>query len=77
VEAGVPFFFKQHGEWLHESQFASLPRNTDGRAEYFQSICGTLPPMFVSHGIHDAWYQVGKKRAGRLLDGIEWSQYPQ
>jgi protein gp37 len=46
--AGVPFFFKQWGEWL--------PRLEGSGAEVF--------------------YRVGKKAAGRLLDGREWNEVP-
>jgi protein gp37 len=45
VEAGVPYFFKQWGEY------------------------GPLPSGDL--------YRVGKKAAGRLLDGRTWDEYPQ
>jgi protein gp37 len=44
VDAGVPFFFKQWGEWRA------------GAAEEF--------------------YRVGKKAAGRKLDGRTWDEFP-
>lgn len=60
--AGVPFFFKQHGEWLHESQ-------DNGSISYGHS------PMHVwTDGTKS--YRVTKKRAGRLLDGREWNESP-
>lgn len=46
-EAGIPFFFKQWGEWA---------------------------PACASDGI--VMKRVGKKAAGRLLDGIEHNEYP-
>lgn len=49
-EAGVPFFFKQWGEFEYLRQGA---KNGDGK--------------IVAH-------KVGKKRAGRLLDGREWNE---
>lgn len=52
--AGVPFFFKQWGEWLPDNQN--------------QAISG---PSGASQAI-----RVGKKQAGRLLDGREWNEYP-
>lgn len=58
VEAGVPFFFKQNGEWLHwedapsDQPYSWLQKNGEMR-------------------------RVGKKAAGRLLDGREWNEYPQ
>lgn len=50
VDAGVPFFFKQWGEW-----FVPVDYNA----------CLTTP------------LKVGKKKAGRLLDGREWNEYPE
>jgi len=52
--AGVPFFFKQWGEW-------APPIAEDG-----------VPPGAVEGRL----YRVGKKAAGRLLDGREHSEYP-
>ena len=61
--AGVPYFKKQWGEWLHMSQFA--PGSHDLRGVEVQG-----PP-------HDFFARVGKKKAGRLLDGVEHSEFPQ
>ena len=57
--AGVPFFFKQWGEWLPAMQDGG---NMDGEQVLNAS---------------DAAVRVGKKRAGHLLDGQEWHQFPQ
>jgi protein gp37 len=59
--AKVPFLLKQNGEWLHDSQ--DHPAKGDG--------------MRV-HIWHDGSYswRVGKKAAGRLLDGRTWEQIP-
>jgi len=60
VAAGVPFFFKQWGEWapvtasLNEPDFDRLHRFDDGTAVG----------------------RVGKKSAGRKLDGRTWDEYP-
>lgn len=57
VDAGVPFFFKQWGEWrVGESKdFGRYPED-------------------ISTGQY--MVRVGKKRAGRLLDGLEWNEWP-
>lgn len=47
--AGVPFFFKQWGEWAPADQVPGHPRE---------------------HDSHPWSVKVGKKRAGRLLDGV-------
>jgi protein gp37 len=62
--AGVPFFFKQWGEWLPACQI-HMPPNPHNR-----SIC-------IEHdggAVH--CYRVGKRAAGRQLDGREWNEYP-
>lgn len=61
VQAGVAFFFKQWGEWA--------PADPDMPSEMQESeeIVGRLDwPM----------HRIGKKRAGRLLDGREWNEVP-
>ena len=65
-EAGVPFFFKQHGEWL---------ATADDNGEI--SYGGHERHGWDIDGPHEAWaYRVGKKRAGRLLDGREHNEFP-
>jgi len=63
-EAGVPFFFKQWGEYIHASQTPDNMTNYD--PEYFYDR--EWPPGFA---------RVGKKIAGRLLDGQEWNEMPE
>lgn len=56
--AGVPFFFKQWGEWgIH---------NLDWGAKKHMVIHEGWPTMS----------KVGKKAAGRLLDGKEYNEFP-
>jgi protein gp37 len=65
--AGVPFFFKQHGEWIGVPDLKQLP---GGSGPGF-GACDWSP----YDQEHEA-VRVGKARAGRLLDGREWSQMP-
>jgi protein gp37 len=60
-DAGVPFFFKQHGEWLHETQGINFH---EGHRYY------VWPDESMS-------FRVGKKAAGRLLDGRTWDEMPE
>jgi protein gp37 len=60
VEAAVPFFFKQWGEFSPEAPWVGCARKID---RCFED--GTR------------MYRVGKARAGRMLDGEEWNQYPE
>ena len=63
--AGVPFFFKQWGQYVTPSQ----------------ALEDTYREMDAFHGqgfdeSENAFYGVGKKKAGRLLNGREWNEYP-
>ena len=90
--AGVPFFFKQWGEWgasLAEIQkepyvnrFTSC---ADGRAvgftinqnpQFLNWRTGEIGRISASHGDVCSW-KMGKQAAGRLLDGREWNEFPQ
>lgn len=65
--AGVPFFFKQHGEWIGVPDLRQLP---DGSGPGFGAY---------DHCRYDEEHEavrVGKARAGRLLDGREWNDMP-
>jgi protein gp37 len=64
--AGVPFHFKQWGEWLPlacHREFMDL-----GPADRPWCKVGDLPGAMV---------RVGKKAAGRLLDGVLWDEMPE
>ena len=65
--AGVPFLFKQHGEWIGVPDLRNLQ---GGQGPGFGSF---------DHCHYDSEHEavrVGKKAAGRLLDGIEHNGYP-
>jgi protein gp37 len=80
VAAKVSFFFKQHGDWVSPDQFdsvcyddramgdAGLTMWPDGRVQ--SGVAGTCVD-----GSAVLW-RVGKKRAGRVLDGRTWNEYP-
>ncbi len=77
VAAGVPFFFKQWGEWG--------PTDYMGRGTHWAYGKGRFANWI---GGRDEWHEstvpggstvlarVGKKEAGRMLDGRTWDQYP-
>ncbi len=68
--AGVPFFFKQWGGWLPYNQ-ARFGLNIPN-APYRCCIAGDGKSAEVGD-----WLKVGKRRAGRLLDGKEWNEMPE
>lgn len=70
--AGVPFFFKQWGEWLPENQIHvndEAPPHSEDRAVW-------SGPQIVAGSVCASILRVGKKAAGRLLDGREHSEFP-
>lgn len=62
--AGVPFFFKQWGEWLPCGQIPTLP------------LPDRLYRGFRFDGDYQRVLRVGRKLAGRRLYGREWNEYP-
>jgi protein gp37 len=81
--AGVPFLFKQWGEWapanehennsLHSGYCHPKGRNAEwpsppGLGEYGPTELEARGFRFVA--------RIGKKAAGRLLDGRTWDQFP-
>ncbi|MUO84844.1 phage Gp37/Gp68 family protein [Agrobacterium vitis] len=84
--AGVPFLFKQWGQWgpieetvgSHE-QFAighsgKLVKSAD--LAYPDGKARSSLPEEDRRGLH-SMYSVGKKAAGRLLDGVEHNGFPE
>jgi protein gp37 len=65
--AGVPFFFKQWGEWAHRSYVIA-------GAHSYAKINKTRLLALDDCTLME---RVGKKAAGRLLDGKEHSEYPE
>jgi len=80
--AGVPFLFKQWGEWAPADM---VPAETAGRyafgdyehdrARFVQTK--HYPRAFDRFGARCVLKRVGKKAAGRLLDGVRHDGYPE
>ena len=62
-EAGVPFFFKQWGEWAWTGDYITDNLYAD-KQRY----------MFADRTV---MIRAGKRAAGRLLDGREWNGFPE
>lgn len=76
-DAGVPFHFKQWGEWLCCETEASTDFN--GRAVYVDEGFGvTLPErgLRVIQVNGAEFVHVGTKAAGRVIDGLEHNGFP-
>jgi len=79
VKSGTPFYFKQWGEFLPEDN--NIPYQHLDIYRKFKST-----PTGMIHSVKDSQFhklddgtitcRIGKRRAGRLLDGKEWNQYP-
>ncbi|MBO0879976.1 MAG: DUF5131 family protein, partial [Mycobacterium sp.] len=65
--AGVPFFFKQWGNFR--------PGGDVAQPCVWVSRDGVIEP-FVDHHRQAAMVRVGKKHAGRMLDGRTWDEFP-
>jgi protein gp37 len=83
VAAGVPFFFKQWGEWGSTTVGNIGPdRNLDGDGPEWTAFRKhdhqfVEPGQKVGRATGDyGMYRVGKKAAGRVLDGQTWDEYP-
>jgi protein gp37 len=78
--AGVPFFFKSWGEWGRLEDHRGLGWKVgDERTGYFSQ---DAPGDYEWHSMGVAsdgqhMLRVGKKAAGRLLDGRAWEQFPE
>jgi protein gp37 len=70
--AGVPFFFKQWGEW------APIPGESFKAKQFCWVVRDGSPATDenVRNRPVQAMARIGKKRAGRLLDGREWNEFP-
>jgi protein gp37 len=88
--AGIAFFFKQNGEWIDADQWlAKLKRegalSVSGidltnlqRATFDQAatLAKNAGWEFAHQSDGLTLIRVGKRRAGRLLDGVEHSEFP-
>lgn len=70
--AGTAFFFKQWGEWIEDPYLPSELAESleiEGKYEFIPF------DHHGSNGVHMA--RIGKKKSGRYLDDVIWSQFPQ
>lgn len=70
--AGVPFFFKQWGDW---SEVAPLANNTYAWVFKDGYYATQQPIREFERGV--LMQKVGKHKSGRLLDGAEHDEFPQ
>lgn len=77
--AGTPFLFKQWGEWT-PGENVERQRGTVDTAFFFNNEWRIYPLNLATDGGHvddePDLYKVGKKEAGRHLDGRTWDGVP-
>jgi len=73
--AGVPYFHKQNGEYIPADGYNQWGTSLDGK---FVNPAKVRAVRVVPGNIHSTVHMVriGKKAAGRLLDGRLWEGYP-
>ncbi|MFI6368670.1 phage Gp37/Gp68 family protein [Nocardia sp. NPDC050630] len=94
--AGVPYFFKQHGDWapigplygavdgsdadeVDDAHMAAVILEVDERREIAQmEPNGVIVLPEERQAAEGTWLmaRLGKKRAGRQLDGRTWDEFP-
>jgi protein gp37 len=81
--AGVPFFFKQWGEYIEDSEGDALLNKPLGQLLPWELTGRTMLEKIAKHVGEGTspdciWmFKVGKHKAGRLLDGQTWEEYPE
>lgn len=75
--AGVAFFLKQWGEWapVKQCRAPAVGRMTDN--DWWACDDGRVIPCPEPNPYGQRLVRFGKTAAGRLLDGREWSEFPQ
>lgn len=78
--AGVPFLFKQWGAWVGSTWPGAAWQHTEPHAwvnEDTGVAVDEATAMADVPGGYHGMYRVGKKAAGRELDGRTWDEYPE
>ena len=93
VAAGVPYFWKQWGDWMPETivgqnrgpkaMVSSDGARVDAGKKYrhacvlpVENLIVNSRPALEGHPDRIIMVRVGKGKAGNMLDGEQWEQYP-
>ena len=76
AEAGVAYLFKQWGAWAPARDAANVERS-EGQGSHGAILEGDTWSIFERGDRHGDVFRVGKKAAGRLLDGRTWDEMPE
>lgn len=79
-EVGVPFFFKQWGEWHPVEDYRDIFPSYNSKEFRVINLAGIdetqKPVTEMTPGVAGVT-RIGRKIAGRLLDGCEWNEMPE
>lgn len=81
--SGVPFLFKQWGEWIPKNQTTAQPNRStwgvmDSSGNYYdKTTAWNGNTGSDSEAGEEYLYRVGKHAAGRQLDGRTWDEFPE
>ena len=76
ADAGVPFFFKQWGEWRDRGGHVPIAtRKVQSHICYLDRDTGRCKPH-PNRFSDETMIKLGRKAAGRLLDGVEHNAFP-
>lgn len=85
VRNGIAYLFKQHGEWAEvEGDYQLAPDDAEAEGYNPKTDCVITPdgrvfsnPSDLPDDVLGRWMErIGKKAAGRLLDGRTWDEVP-
>lgn len=71
VQAHIPYFFKQWGEYL---PLIEIQQRANKNLDFFSLTHDPKILSFENQSME--FWRVGKKAAGRILEGRQWNDYP-
>jgi protein gp37 len=74
VTAGVPFLFKQWGEYGPQNDL--VPDTSEIKEKFVTVSPKGFTGKSCEYPVAIGMWRIGKARSGRLLDGVEWNQFP-
>lgn len=73
---GIPFFFKQWGEFSPVGPISASQSAVDRSGRIVSPITRHSFPQMAQGAFWQTMYRVGKHNAGALLDDVEWKEFP-
>lgn len=81
LATNTPFFFKSWGDWVSADFVEGRMKSSRWKWIDFKNgdLCNALDPFPEANETHhhELMARIGRKKAGHLLDGIEYRQFPE